>query len=253
MQNFLGELTGMDRAFGKLRDSLTEMGIRENTILWYCSDNGALPKVGSTGGFRGHKGKVYEGGLLVPAIIEWPAVIKQHRATDIRCNTCDIFPTLMEVTGVKPPSHPLDGVSLVPLIKGEPFAREKPMGFWDYTAKGISTPSDKWMTELFEAQKAGRDLKPNPEGLRAAEFPNPKFNGENFPGHAAMIDGDWKLHRIEKPNGKVQWELFDLKNDQQEAMDSAAEESAVMNRIKPKLQSWLKSVSNSVNGEDYDR
>jgi arylsulfatase A-like enzyme len=253
MQNFLGELTGMDRAFGKLRDSLTEMGIRENTILWYCSDNGALPKVGSTGGFRGHKGKVYEGGLLVPAIIEWPAVIKQHRTTDIRCNTCDIFPTLMEVTGVKPPSHPLDGVSLVPLIKGEPFAREKPMGFWDYTAKGISTPSDKWMTELFEAQKAGRDLKPNPESLRAAEFPNPKFNGENFPGHAAMIDGDWKLHRIEKPNGKVQWELFDLKNDQQEAMDSAAEESAVMNRIKPKLQSWLKSVSNSVNGEDYDR
>ncbi|HRX82696.1 MAG TPA: sulfatase-like hydrolase/transferase, partial [Pirellulaceae bacterium] len=47
LQNFYGEVTGMDRAFGKLRDSLTDLGIRENTILWYCSDNGGLPKVGS--------------------------------------------------------------------------------------------------------------------------------------------------------------------------------------------------------------
>ena len=65
VQHFLGEITGMDRAFGKLRDGLSDLGIRENTILWYCSDNGALPRVGSTGGLRGYKGKVYEGGLLV--------------------------------------------------------------------------------------------------------------------------------------------------------------------------------------------
>ncbi len=68
MQHFLGEITGMDRAFGKIRDGLEDLGIRDNTILWYCSDNGALPKVGSTGGLRGNKGQVYEGGLLVPAI-----------------------------------------------------------------------------------------------------------------------------------------------------------------------------------------
>ncbi len=86
-QHFYGEITGMDRAFGKLRDVLGELGLRENTILWYCSDNGALPKVGSTGGHRGHKGNVYEGGLLVPSILEWPAKIPQPRVTDVRCNT----------------------------------------------------------------------------------------------------------------------------------------------------------------------
>ncbi|MFH1923294.1 MAG: sulfatase-like hydrolase/transferase, partial [Planctomycetota bacterium] len=70
LQHFYGEVTGMDRAFGKLRDEVGSLGIRENTVLWYCSDNGALPRVGSTGGHRGNKGQVYEGGLLVPAILE---------------------------------------------------------------------------------------------------------------------------------------------------------------------------------------
>ncbi len=119
MQHFLGEITGMDRAFGKIRDGLADLGMRENTILWYCSDNGALPKVGSTGGARGNKGKVYEGGLLVPAILEWPARITKHRITNMRCNTCDIYPTLLEIVGVKVPHQtPLDGISLLPLIDG---------------------------------------------------------------------------------------------------------------------------------------
>ncbi|MFK7818215.1 MAG: sulfatase [Planctomycetaceae bacterium] len=253
MQDFLGELTGMDRAFGKLRDSLDEMGIRENTILWYCSDNGALPRVGSTGGFRGHKGKVYEGGLLVPAIIEWPAMIKKHRVSDARCNTSDIFPTLMEIVGANPTDHPLDGVSLVSLIKGEPFTRPQPMGFWDTKAKGIKTPSDQWMTELFNAQQAGGDLKPNPESVRAAELPNPKFATTNHPGHAAMIDGDWKLHRIEAANGSVRWELYDLKSDGEETQNRLDEKPAVVAQIKPRLQAWLTSVTNSLNGEDYKR
>lgn len=51
----------MDRAFGKLRRELRTLGIHENTILWYCSDNGGLPGVGTTGG-RGNKGQIYEGG-----------------------------------------------------------------------------------------------------------------------------------------------------------------------------------------------
>ena len=72
-QHFCGEITAMDRAFGKLRTSLRELGLRDQTVLWYCSDNGALPKVGSSGGRRGNKGQIYEGGLLVPALLEWPA------------------------------------------------------------------------------------------------------------------------------------------------------------------------------------
>ncbi len=99
LQHFYGEITGMDRAFGKLRDALGDLGIRENTILWYCSDNGALPKVGSAGTYRGNKGQVYEGGLLVPAILEWPARIRSPRHTRVRCNTCDIYPDVARNRG----------------------------------------------------------------------------------------------------------------------------------------------------------
>ena len=100
LQHFYGEITGMDRAFGRLRNGIRDLGIRDNTILWYCSDNGALPRVGSSGGHRGNKGSVYEGGLLVPSIMEWPARIGTPRSVSSRCSTCDINPTLLEIVGV---------------------------------------------------------------------------------------------------------------------------------------------------------
>jgi len=141
-QNFYGEITAMDRAFGKLRGELRALGIRENTVLWYCSDNGALPKVGSSGSHRGNKGQVYEGGLLVPAILEWPSRIPGPRTTNVRANTSDIYPTLLEIAGVRMEGQPpLDGTSLVPLIEGKMTERPKPMGFWDYPIKGIGTPA----------------------------------------------------------------------------------------------------------------
>ena len=69
--NFFGEITGMDRAVGKLRKGIADLGLRDNTIFWYCSDNGGL-RPESSGG-RARKGRVFEGGLRVPAILEWPA------------------------------------------------------------------------------------------------------------------------------------------------------------------------------------
>ena len=89
--NFYGEIAGIDRAVGKLRQELRTLGIHQNTLFWYCSDNGGLPRVGVTGG-RGHKGSVYEGGLRVPAIIEWPARIPKPRSTEVPANTVDIYP-----------------------------------------------------------------------------------------------------------------------------------------------------------------
>ena len=253
-QQFLGEVTGMDRAFGKLRNSLTELGIRENTILWYCSDNGALPKVGSTGGHRGHKGEVYEGGLLVPAILEWPARIPKPRSTDIRCVTSDIYPTLLDIAGVRIDAQPpLDGISLAPLIDGNLAGRSRGMGFWDRPEKGIGTPSAAWMGELLKAQQAGGDLPPNEASRNAARLPDPAFPVDSFPGHAAWIDGDWKLHRIANPKkgGEVTWELYNLKNDPAEENDLAARETGRVAKYRPQLEAWLESVTRSLNGEDY--
>ena len=117
-----------------------------------------MPRVGSAGPFRGRKGQIYEGGLLVPAILEWPARIKSPRKTSVRCNTCDIYPTLLEITGATAKHQPVvDGVSLVGLIDGKTSKRMRPMGFWDYPVRGISTPSAKWMSDLLVAQKNGDD------------------------------------------------------------------------------------------------
>lgn len=254
LKNFYGEITGMDAAYGKLKKTLHDLNVADNTVLWYCSDNGALPKVGSTGGHRANKGKVYEGGLLVPSILEWPARIPKPQVTTARCNTCDIYPTLLDIAGVKIEHQaPLDGVSLVDVIDGKRNQRQRGMGFWDYPARGISTPSDKWMSDLLEAQQAGGDLEPHESSQRAAELPNPPFPNSTFPGHSAWIDGDWKLHRIEDKQKNVTWELYNLAEDRAETTNLLSAQSDRVTRMKSDLHDWLKSVVGSLNGEDYSR
>ncbi|NOY42180.1 MAG: sulfatase-like hydrolase/transferase [Planctomycetes bacterium] len=251
LQHFYGEITGMDRAFGKLRDGLGELGIRDNTILWYCSDNGALPRVGSTGGHRGIKGDVYEGGLLVPAILEWPARLSKPRITDTRCTTCDIYPTLLEIAGAAAPKQPpLDGISLVPLIDGEASPRRRPIGFWDYDTGGVVTPSESWMSDLLKAQQAGGDLEPNESSKNAGVLPKPAYPHDTFPGHSAWIEGDWKLHRIASKKGAVKWELYNLAMDAKEQNDLANTQSQRVASMRKELESWLNSVVDSLNGED---
>ena len=251
-QHFLGEITGMDRAFGKLRGEIKELGIRDNTILWYTSDNGALPKVGSTGGYRGNKGKVYEGGLRVPAILEWPAAINAPRVTEVRCNTYDIYPTILDIVGIKVENQPpVDGISLKPLIEGQMDSRGRGMGFWDYPIPGIGTPSAKWMAELLAAQQAGAEPD-DPEKLRldAGEIEQ-EYSKTEFPGHAAWIDGEWKLHRITDKKGNLKWELYNLADDREEATDLLEAEPERVKKMSDALEGWLGSVVDSLNGEDY--
>jgi arylsulfatase A-like enzyme len=250
-QHFYGEITGMDRAFGKLRGALPKLGIRENTILWYCSDNGAL-KVGSTGGHRGNKGQIYEGGLLVPAILEWPAVIKSPRATGVRSNTSDIYPTLLDVAGVTLPNQPpLDGVTLQPLIKGSSTARAKPMGFWDFPIRGISTPSKTWMAELLAAQRAGHEPKDQARLRLDAATIDKTYSEKDARGHSAWIDGDWKLHRIAGNNGAARFELYNLATDPREKSNVAGDETQRVAAMKDALAAWQDSVIASLNGADY--
>jgi arylsulfatase A-like enzyme len=254
LQHFYGEISGMDHAFGLLRDALGEIGIRENTILWYTSDNGALPKVGSSGKYRGKKGAIYDGGLLVPAILEWPERIGSPRVTKTRTNTTDIYPTLIEIAGVTVEEQPpLDGISLIPLINGKMESRPKPMGFWNYPISGISTPSAQWMTELLEAQQAGGDLDPHETSQRAAKLPEPPYAADTFPGHSAWVDSDWKLHRIEDKGGKVSWELYNLSSDPYEERNLAAAEDARISPMRVEIELWLEAVVRSLNGEDYAR
>ena len=249
-RDFYGEITGMDRAFGKLRRELRQLGIRDNTILWYCSDNGGLPRLGSTGG-RGHKGQIYEGGLRVPAILEWPARIAAHRVTNVACNTSDIYPTLLDIAGVRMRKQPpLDGVSLAALLEGKMKSRPTPMGFWDYSIGGIRTPSKEWMASLLKAQQAGKDMDdPSRRRLDAGEITK-QYPEDSFPGHSAWLDWPWKLHRIEK-KGPVKFELYNLADDPEEGKDCAATNSGRTQAMKDELETWLQSVVQSLNGKDY--
>jgi len=245
--DWLGEISGIDHAVGKLRASLREMGIADNTLVWYCSDNGGL-KPESTGG-RGKKSSIYEGGLRVPGIIEWPAKIAKPRVSQVAANTSDIFPTLLEIVGVKVDHQPpLDGVSLLPVIDNKPDASRPAMGFWQYPAPGKGVSSEKLMKELLAAQQKGEDAD-DPATLRLdAGNITKKYPTDTLPGHSAWLDYPWKLHRIQK-GSNLTWELYNLADDPGETKPIDDEPRRASMQVA--LENWLKSVVDSLNGADY--
>jgi len=131
-QHHYGELVAFDRSLGILRKELRDMEIADNTILWFCSDNGGLSKIEPTtvGKLKGFKGSVWEGGLRVPGIIEWPAVIR-HRISDYPASTMDIFPTLVDILGLADSVmlSLVDGISIKQLFTQEIQQRETSIPF----------------------------------------------------------------------------------------------------------------------------
>ncbi|MBA7531685.1 hypothetical protein ES705_23900 [subsurface metagenome] len=223
----------------------------ENTILWYCSDNGGLPQVGTTGG-RGNKGNMYEGGLRVPAILEWPSRIKEPRITRFPSTTSDIFPTLLDIVGVQvDPNRPIDGISLVPVLNEQTNNRDRPMGFWNYPVPGISTPSAAWMAELLEAQRNG-DMIGDSSRLRLDDIQiKTQYPLDTLTGHAAWLDWPWKLHRIQDRSGDLQWELYSMDEDPQESENLVRVETDRVAKMKTALEEWQRSVVRSMYGSDY--
>lgn len=239
--HYWGEITAMDRAVGNLRRELRSLGIADNTLVWYTSDNGAT-RPGSTGGLRGRKGELWEGGIRVPTIVEWPARIASPRATRLACSTVDLYPTLLELAGAKPAHQPpLDGTSLVPLLDGKLDSRP-PLGFWVYPAPGQRVQSQVLLSAMLEEQQAGRVSAP-PERLPPPDVP------ADPPGHAAWMDGDWKLHRI-PAGGTFRYELYNLAADPNETADLAAEQPARLAAMQEQLAAWQQSVVRSLKGED---
>jgi arylsulfatase A-like enzyme len=127
----------MDEQIGRLNNKLRELNAIENTLIFFTSDNGPEGNAqegrtqGSTGGFKGRKRSLYEGGIRVPAIAVWPAEIKAGQRTDFPAVTSDYFPTLLEIFGEKNqlPVSPLDGVSLVDVWDEKIKERTTPIGF----------------------------------------------------------------------------------------------------------------------------
>ncbi|NNJ27936.1 sulfatase family protein [Alienimonas chondri] len=126
------EIAAIDRSVGTLRAGLRDAGVAQHTLLWFCSDNGGLKmEPSAVAPLRGNKGTIYEGGLRVPAIVEWPAAIDPGRVSEALTVTSDILPTVCAAAGVAPPTRPLDGTNLLPLLTGRSadWERPGPLGF----------------------------------------------------------------------------------------------------------------------------
>ena len=123
--DYYGAITAMDAAVGIIRKALQQYNVQSNTLLWFASDNGPVKgSPGSTAGFRGWKTELYEGGIRVPGIIEWPDVITSNRVSNYSVVTSDFLPTVCDILGIDPPKN-LDGTSILPLLHNTKSARNE--------------------------------------------------------------------------------------------------------------------------------
>ena len=212
-QIYYSNITAVDTQVGALRKVLRELGIAENTMVWFTSDNGPNLKekkdvmygeaqdgkftytpLGSTGAYRGWKRYLYEGGILMPGILEWPARIRTPFSTDLPAVTSDYFPTSLAAAGIPlPDDREYDGINLLPLIDGKMKKR-----------KGI---------------------------------------GFHCRGMDAWIEKKYKIIRISsKKEQKNPWELYDLLKDPYEENDLAKKFPGVVERMNQEFTVWATSV-----------
>ncbi|MCK0146207.1 sulfatase [Arenibacter sp. F26102] len=130
----------MDEGIGEVMKTLKELNIDENTMVFFCSDNGASSRVGSNGGLRGYKSTLWEGGHRVSAMAWYPGTIRPNQVNDETILTMDLFPTIMDVVGAETPED-LDGISIKDnLFQGKPLP-ERDL-FWGYSGRKAMRQGD---------------------------------------------------------------------------------------------------------------
>lgn len=132
----------VDDSVGRVMRKLEELGLAENTIIVFTSDNGGLIGCTSNAPLRAGKGSAYEGGVRVPLIVKWPGVAKPGSLCGAPVIGADFFPTLLAMAGVSVPgSHAVDGESLVPLLKQSgPLTRDALYWHYPHYHPGGATP-----------------------------------------------------------------------------------------------------------------
>jgi arylsulfatase A len=188
-------VTQLDHAFGKLMQTLDELKLADNTVVFFTSDNGPegdgikSPGRGSTGGLRGRKRAVYEGGIRVPGIVRWPGKTKPGTTSDVPVIGTDIFVTAVGIAEAKlPTDRILDGGNMLAAIEGRAVERARPL-YW-----------------------------------RCVIAPGPL--------KTAMRIGDWKILADER---LARFELYDLQNDPQEKTNLSATQPAKFEEMKTAL------------------
>ncbi len=203
---YAGMVTRLDRDVGRIMATIAELGLENETIVFFTSDNGAATPLweddyfGSTGGLRGHKQNFYEGGIRTPFIARWPDKVRRGVSDHITA-FYDFLPTAAELAGAEIPEG-IDGISIVPTLLGADAA-----GHEQATHEFLY-----WELPRYDSQTA-------------------TFRDE-VPMQAVRM-GDWKGVRPE-PDGEL--ELYNLAQDPAEANNVAAEHPDVMAKIEAYLQ-----------------
>jgi len=211
-------LSETDRQLGRLLAGLRERELEGRTLVLFAGDNGPEPSFdrARTGGLRGMKWSLYEGGIKVPLIARWPGVVPAGAEDEISvlC-TVDLFPTLCSLCGVVPPAQAsFDGEDLSAVFRGNKTARTSPL-FWEY----------------------GR--RPPPLDARAlGGFPYPKEPGARSP-NLAVREGAWKLLVNDDGTGA---ELYNLADDRDDTRNRATEQPVLAGRLTDRLLSWRRSL-----------
>lgn len=193
---FAGMMTLLDHDIGRLMALIKELGIDDNTIVMFTSDNGPHREGGhlpdffnSNGGMRGYKRSLTEGGIRTPLIVRWPGTIKPGTTSDHISAHWDVFPTLCEVSGTKTPEG-LDGISYLPELLGKPQDKHDYL-YWEFMEQG---------------------------GKRAIRFGK---------------DGQWKAIQLKLKNGKnTSIALYNLKKDPGESKDVSKQHPELINTAK---------------------
>ncbi|HEY5913112.1 MAG TPA: sulfatase-like hydrolase/transferase [Verrucomicrobiae bacterium] len=210
--NFKGVLEEYDRQMGRLLDGLTQLGIATNTLVLFTGDNGPLPTYDHrrTGGLRGSKLSLYEGGIREPLLVWWPGHAPAGRVNQKTVfTTVDLLPSLCKIAGATIPpdvAAKLDGEDLSSALSGGDPIRTKTV-FWEY----------------------GRDTN---------SFAYPRVRPDRSP-NVALREGDWKL-LINADGSRAQ--LYDLASDPKEERDLATAKPDVTTRLSGQALSWRKSL-----------
>jgi arylsulfatase A-like enzyme len=220
-RHYYAAVAALDEQVGRLRARLRELKVAENTMVFFCSDNGPEGDgpderyMGSAGQFRGRKRSLFEGGVRVPGLLEWPGHVKAGSVSDYPAVTSDYLPTVLEVLGISlPDARPLDGISLLPVIRGELQERSAPIAFETLG-------------------KAG--------SVETRESPA-----------TALIDNRYKLLTDFSEGGGEEL-LFDLRGDPGETNNLAASAPERVAAMKATLAAWRASCAASDGGADYGK
>ena len=160
-QHYYACLTAMDEQIGRLRAKLKSLGITDNTMIFFCSDNGPARQgsprhIGTAKNLKGYKLSLNEGGIRVPGLMIWPAKIKEPRTVTAPCFTSDYFPTILAALEIPLPSdRAYDGVDILPFAIGKQIERKKPLGFLNKDGKEAA-----WIENRYKliSRKKGNEL-----------------------------------------------------------------------------------------------